>query len=113
MTKLLDRVTTKPAQPRLLADGNTFHRLVASCGRLVKGFPLVHLAAWRAGSWLGLDDTALLVACGEAGLILVAFDRATLPWHAGQLTRAGHDLTGLVIFRRMARSTDCAGKRDC
>jgi hypothetical protein len=99
-------VTAKPAQPRLLADENTSHRLISSCGRLVDGFPIVHLAAWQGGSWLGLDDTALLLACAEVGLILVAFDRATLPRHAGQLIRAGHELTGLILFRRTVRSTD-------
>ena len=31
------------------------------------------------GSWLGLDDAAVLISCAEAGLVLVAFDRATLP----------------------------------
>jgi hypothetical protein len=36
----------------------------------------------------------------------VAFDRATLPWHAGQVVRAGKDHGGLVLFRRTVRSTD-------
>lgn len=61
---------------------------------------------WQDGAWLGLDDASLLVACGEAGLILVAFDRATLPWHAGQVIRAGEEHGGLVLFRRKIRSTD-------
>jgi hypothetical protein len=69
-------------------------------------FPLVHIARWRDGSWLGLDDTALLIACAEAGLALVAFDRATLPWHAGQVVRAGESHGGVVLFRRSVRSTD-------
>ena len=92
--------------PRLLTDENTSHRLVSACRRLTSGFPIVHMAAWQDGSWLGLDDTALLLSCAEAGLLLVAFDRATLPWHAGQLLRAGHDHGGLVLFRRAVRSTD-------
>jgi hypothetical protein len=33
-----------------------------------------------------LDDAALLISCAEAGLVLVAFDRATRPWHAGQVS---------------------------
>jgi len=45
-------------------------------------------------------------ACAEAGLVLVAFDRATLPWHAGQVLRAGANHGGLVLFRRTVRSTD-------
>lgn len=92
--------------PRLLADENTSHRLVAACRRLAPEFPIVHLAEWKDGSWLGLDDTALLVSCAESGLVLVAFDRATLPWHAGQLLRAGRDHGGLILFRRIVRSTD-------
>ena len=38
---------------------------------------------------LGLDDLALLMACAEVGLVLVAFDRATPPWHAEQVLRRG------------------------
>jgi hypothetical protein len=90
----------------LLADENTSHRFVAACRRLVNEFPIVHIATWQDGSWLGLDDVALLVACGEHNLVLVAFDRATLPWHAGQVIRAGETHGGLVLFRRSVRSTD-------
>jgi hypothetical protein len=52
-----------------------------------------------------LDDAALLISCAEAGLVLVAFDRATLPWHAGQVVRAGESHGGLILFRRSVRST--------
>jgi len=63
---------------RLLADENTSHRLVSACQRLVPNFPIVHIAEWENGMWLGLDDTALLISCAEANLTLVAFDRSTL-----------------------------------
>lgn len=96
----------KPTRHRLLADENTSHRFVSACRQLVTGFPIVHIATWQDGSWLGLDDSALLMACAEARLVLVAFDRATLPWHAGQVLRAGEDHGGLVLFRRTVRSTD-------
>ena len=92
--------------PRLLADENSSHRLVAACRRRTPDFPLIHLAAWREGLWLGLDDEALLMASAQAGLVLVAFDRATLPWHAGRVVRSGHDFGGLILFRRSVRSTD-------
>ena len=95
----------RPIQPRLLADENTSHRLVSACRRLVKEFPIVHIASWQNGSWLGLDDAALLMACADSELVLVAFDRATLPWHAGQVLRAGENHGGLVLFRRSVRST--------
>ena len=91
---------------RLLADENTSHRLVSACRRLAPEFPIVHLATWEDGAWLGLDDTALLISGAESGLVLVAFDRATLPWHAGQLLRTGRDHGGLILFRRIVRSTD-------
>jgi hypothetical protein len=90
----------------LLADENTSHRLVSACRRLAPLFPVVHIATWQDGSWLGLDDAALLMACAEVRLVLVAFDRATLPWHAGQLLRAGENHGGLILFRRSVRSTD-------
>src|SRR5688572_9122007 len=90
----------------LLADENTSHRLVKACRRLASGFPIVHIADWNRGAWLGLDDSALLLACAGDGLVLVAFDRATLAWHAGQLVRAGQDFAGLILFRRTVASTD-------
>jgi hypothetical protein len=99
-------VKVKPPPYRLLADENTSHRFVAACRRLVNEFPIVHIAKWKDGSWLGLDDVALLIACAEHELVLVAFDRATLPSHAGQVLRAGETHGGLVLFRRSVRSTD-------
>jgi hypothetical protein len=90
----------------LLGDENTSHRLVSACQRLVHDFPLVHIADWEAGHWLGLDDQALLQCCAVAGLILVAFDRTTLAWHAGQLLRAGKDHAGIILFRGIVRGSD-------
>jgi hypothetical protein len=58
------------------------------------------------GFWLGLDDAVLLISCAEAGLVLVAFDRATPLWHAGQVLRAGDSHGGLILFRRSVRSTN-------
>ena len=78
-------VTVKLTPPRLLADENTSHRLVAACRRLAPAFPIVHIARWQDGSWLGLDDTALLIACGEAGLVL----RGIRPRHAAVACRSG------------------------
>ena len=91
---------------RLLADENISHKSVSACCRISPGFPIVHIADWEEGSWLGMDDAALLLACAGAKRVLIAFDRATLPWHAGQLLRAGHDHGGLLLFRRMVHSTD-------
>ena len=102
----MSRLREKPTLPRLLADENTSHRFVSACQRVVQDFPIVHIAKWQDGLWLGLDDAALLMSCAGAKLVLVAFDRATLPWHAGQVLRDGHDHGGLVLFRRTVRSTD-------
>ena len=57
--------------------------------------------------WLGLDDTALLIACGDAGLV----HRGIRPRHAAVACRsggprAGEAHGGLVLFRRSVRSTD-------
>ena len=46
------------------------------------------------------------MACAEASVVLVAFDRTTLPWHAGQVIRNGGEHGGLILFRRSVRSTD-------
>ncbi len=91
---------------RLLADENASHRLIDSCRRWVPDFPMVHIANWEEGIWLGLDDAALLICCAEANLVLVAFDRSTLAWQAGALLRAGQDHGGLILFRGSVRSSD-------
>jgi len=91
---------------RLLADENTSHRLISACHRLNSDFPVIHIATWQDGMWLGLDDAALLTCCAEVDLVLVAFDRSTLAWHAGQLLRAGQDHAGLILFRGTVRSSD-------
>ncbi|HEY5910325.1 MAG TPA: DUF5615 family PIN-like protein [Verrucomicrobiae bacterium] len=91
---------------RLLADENTSHRLISACQRLVAGFPVIHIASWEDGAWLGLDDEALLTCCAEADRVLVALDRSTLAWHAGQLLRGGQDHAGLILFRGTVRSAD-------
>jgi len=91
---------------RLLADENTSYRLIAACRRLTPDFPIVHLANWQDGMWLGLDDLALLICSAGVNLVLVGFDRATLAWHAGQLVRAGNDHAGIILFRGKVRASD-------
>jgi hypothetical protein len=87
-------------RPRLLADENTSHRLVSACRRIESNFPIVHLADWKEGAYLSAKDPALLMALREAHLILVGFDRASLPMHAGVLTREGLGHGGVILFRR-------------
>lgn len=88
-------------KPRLLADENTSHRLVAACRQIQPDFPLVHIADWQAGAMLSVKDPALLMTLREAGMILVGFDRASLPMHAGELTRKGLGHAGVILFRRL------------
>ena len=85
---------------RLLADENASHRLVAACQRLQAGFPIVHLSDWKAGAYLSAKDPALLMTLRESGMILVGFDRASLPMHADELTREGLGHAGVILFRR-------------
>ena len=85
---------------RLLADENTSHRFVAACQQLEAGFPIIHLSDWKAGAYLSAKDPALLMALRESGMILVGFDRASLPMHAGELTREGVGHAGVILFRR-------------
>ena len=88
-------------KPRLLADENTSHRLVAACQRIEPGFPIIHISDWEDGTHLSVKDPALLMALREAGMILVGFDRASLPMHAGELTREGLGHAGVILFRRL------------
>ena len=85
---------------RLLADENTSHRLVAACQQLQPEFPMVHISEWEKGAYLTVKDPALLMTLRECGLILVGFDRASMPMHAGHLTREGLGHAGVILFRR-------------
>jgi hypothetical protein len=85
---------------RLLADENTSHHLVSACRRIEADFPIIHIADWLEGAYLSVKDPPLLMALREANLILVGFDRASLPMHAGKLTREGLGHAGIILFRR-------------
>jgi hypothetical protein len=85
---------------RLLADENTSHRLVLACRQIEAGFPMVHIADWQDGAYRSVKDPALLMALRESELILVSFDRASIPMHAGALTREALGHAGVILFRR-------------
>ncbi len=85
---------------RLLADENTSHRLVAACRQIEASFPMQHLSDWKDGAYLSVKDPPLLMALREAEAILVGFDRASLPMHAGALSREGLGHAGVILFRR-------------
>jgi hypothetical protein len=85
---------------RLLADENTSHRLAAACRQIEAGFPILHISDWKEGAYLSAKDPALLMALRESEMILVGFDRASLPMHAGKLTREGLGHAGVILFRR-------------
>ncbi len=89
---------------RLLADENTSHRLVSACRQIQPDFPMIHISDWRSGAYLSVKDPALLMTLREAQMILVSFDRASLPMHAVQLTREGLGHAGLILFRRSVAS---------
>jgi hypothetical protein len=86
--------------PRLLADENTSHHLVAACDQLRPGFLLIHISHWQNGACLSLKDPALLMTLRDHKMILVGFDRASMPMHAGTLTREGVGHSGVILFRR-------------
>ncbi len=92
-------------KPRLLADENTSHRMVSACRRLDAKFPIVHISDWKNGAYRSANDTALLLALRECGMVLVGFDRASIPHHAGALTRGGLGHAGVILFRRSVLST--------
>ena len=89
---------------RLLADENTSHRLVSACQRIQREFPILHISEWQNGAYLSVKDPALLMTLRERDMILVGFDRASLPMHAGKLTREGVGHAGVILFRRSVPS---------
>jgi hypothetical protein len=50
---------------------------------------------------LSAKDPALLMTLREAGLVLVGFDRTSMPMRAGDLTRQGLGHAGVILFRRL------------
>ena len=91
----------------LLADENTSHRLVAACRQIEAGFPIIHISHWKDGACLSVKDPALLMCLHASGMILVGFDRASIPMHAGKLTREGLGHAGVVLFRRSVSAVAC------
>lgn len=47
-----------------------------------------------------MKDPGLLMALREEEMVLVGFDRASLPMHVGDLTRVGLGHVGVILFRR-------------
>ena len=89
-------------KPRLLADENTSHRLVAACWQIEAEFPIMHISEWEKGAHLSVKDPALLMALRVSGMVLVGFERASMPMHAGKLTRESVGHAGVILFRRSA-----------
>ena len=85
---------------RLLADENTSRRFVAACLSIEAKFPIIHIADWKEGAYLSAKDQPLLMALRESEIVIVGFDRATLPMYAGNLTREGLGHAGVILFRR-------------
>jgi hypothetical protein len=50
--------------------------------------------------YLSVKDPALLMALRESKMVLVGFDRSSMPMHAGKLTREGLGHAGVILFRR-------------
>ena len=92
-------------KPPLLADENTSHRLVSACRQIESAFPIIHISDWENGAYLSVKDPALLMTLREHGMILVGFDRASIPMHAGRLTREGVGHAGVILFRRSVPAT--------
>jgi hypothetical protein len=75
--------------------------MVGACRQIQAAFPIIHICDWREGAYLSAKDPALLMTLREAGMVLVGFDRASLPMHAGALTREGLGHAGIILFRRL------------
>jgi hypothetical protein len=90
---------------RLLADENTSHRLVSACRRIESEFPIIHISDWENGAYLSVKDPALLMTLRVHEMILVGFDRASIPMYAGTLTREGVGHAGVILFRRSVPTT--------
>ena len=48
----------------------------------------------------------MLMALRELQMVLVSFDRASIPMHAGVLSREGLGHAGIILFRRSVSAVD-------
>jgi hypothetical protein len=85
---------------RLIGDENTSHHLVSACRKIAPRFPLIHLSDWQDGAHLSAKDPGLLMTLREHAMVLVGFDRASIPHCASALTREGLGHAGVILFRR-------------
>ncbi len=74
--------------------------MVSACLQIDAKFPVIHISEWQDGAYLSAKDPALLMSLREVNMILVGFDRASLPMHATDLTREGMGHSGIILFRR-------------
>lgn len=97
---------------KLLLDEHISRDVAAGLRRRRRALVVHCLAEWEKGSFLGLDDSALLDKAAAQGLTLVTYDRRTIPrllkaWaeedrsHGGVIfvdeeTVAPHDIGSLV-----------------
>ena len=66
---------------------------------------MIHIADWENGAYLSAKDPALLMTLREHNMILVGFDRASVPFHASTLTREALGHAGVILFRRSVQQT--------
>lgn len=91
---------------RLVADSHLSRRFIAACIRLDAQFPIIHVADWLDGEHRESKDPVLLEALREQNLIIVGFDRASMPVHAASLTNSGRGHSGIILFRRGISQVD-------
>jgi hypothetical protein len=58
------------------------------------------------GEHLLSEDPTILQAARPGGFIVVSFDRSTLAFHAGELSRKGLGHAGVILFRRSVAQMD-------
>lgn len=79
--------------------------MVSACRQIDASFPIIHISDWENGAYLSVKDPALLMTLRDQKMILVGFDRASIPLHAGTLTREGVGHAGVILFRRAVGTT--------
>jgi len=79
--------------------------MVSACRQIDASFPIIRISDWENGAYLSVKDPALLMTLRDQKMILVGFDRASIPLHAGTLTREGVGHAGVILFRRSVGAT--------
>ena len=95
---------------RFLLDEQISPKVAEGFRRRYHDLPIVSLAEWEGGNFLGASDQAVLEAAAAQNRVLVTYDRKTIPPLLKRLAEAGQDHGGIIfVDEKTIPSSDFGG----